>query len=71
MQTVALAPITYGVYGGFDYGRVWQPNEKSNKWHTSQGLGIWASVGNYLAFNAGFFNSAENNMIQVGFGFGF
>jgi hypothetical protein len=67
----ALAPITIGAYGGFDYGRVWQPNEDSNTWHTSQGLGLWASAGNYLAFNLGLFNSVEGNFLQFGFGFGF
>lgn len=67
----AVAPITVGLFGGFDYGRVWQPNEDSNTWHTSQGLGLWASAGNYLAINVGYFNSVEGNLIQFGFGFGF
>lgn len=66
----ALAPITLGVYGGFDYGRVWHPDFDSNRWHTSQGGGLWFSIGNYVSFNAGFFNSTEDNMVQVGFGFG-
>ncbi len=67
----ALAPVTMGVYGGFDYGRVWQPDEDSNQWHTSQGVGLWIGVGNYLGFNAGAFHSSEDIMVQVGFGFGF
>ncbi|QLG47212.1 hypothetical protein HYG79_06190 [Costertonia aggregata] len=67
----ALAPVTIGAYGGFDYGRVWQPNEGSNIWHTSQGVGLWASAGNYLAFNLGYFNSVEGNLFQFGLGFGF
>jgi len=67
----AVAPITIGVYGGFDYGRVWQPNNLSGVWHTSQGIGFWASGVNFLVVNAGFFNSVEGNIIQVGFGFEF
>jgi hypothetical protein len=67
----ALAPVTVGAFGGFDYGRVWQLNEESNTWHTSQGVGIWASAGNYLAFNLGYFNSVEGNLFQFGLGFGF
>jgi len=67
----ALAPVTVGAFGGFDYGRVWQPNEDSNTWHTSQGVGVWASAGNYLAFNLGYFNSVEGNLFQFGLGFGF
>ena len=71
-RTVTLvAPVTYGIYGGFDYGRVWQPGEDSSVWHTSQGGGIWISGFNFLAFNLGYFNSREGNMFHVGFGFGF
>ncbi|MEJ1222515.1 hypothetical protein [Sediminicola sp. 1XM1-17] len=67
----AVAPITIGMYGGFDYGRVWLDNDTSNKWHTSQGGGFWISGYRFLAFNIGFFNSVEGNQVQVGFGFGF
>lgn len=67
----AVAPITVGVYGGFDYGRVWAPNDVSNVWHTSQGLGVWASGLDFLTFNAGYFNSVEGNLFQIGFGFEF
>ncbi|MGY8914189.1 MAG: ShlB/FhaC/HecB family hemolysin secretion/activation protein [Flavobacteriales bacterium] len=67
----AVAPITIGMYGGFDYGRVWINNDDSNQWHTSQGGGLWISGYRFLAFNLGFFNSVEGNMVQVGFGFGF
>ncbi|WP_378185157.1 ShlB/FhaC/HecB family hemolysin secretion/activation protein [Aquimarina sp. W85] len=67
----AVAPITFGVYGGFDYGRVWVNNDDSNTLHTSQGGGLWISGLNALAFNIGVFNSEETNMVQVGFGFGF
>jgi hypothetical protein len=66
-----VAPITVGVYGGFDYGRVWNPNEDSNIWHTSQGVGLWASGYNFLSLNLGYFNSSEGNMVQFGFGFDF
>lgn len=64
----AVSPVTIGVYGGFDYGRVWQPNEESNVWHTSQGGGLWISSLKALTFNIGYFNSKESNLIQVGFG---
>ncbi len=67
----AIAPITIGAFGGFDYGRVWQPNEQSNIWHTSQGIGFWASGFNFLSANVGVFNSKEGNLIQFSFGFQF
>ncbi|WP_420592882.1 hypothetical protein [Robiginitalea biformata] len=66
-----VAPVTVGLYGGFDYGRVWNPGESSGVWHTSRGGGFWISGFNYLAFNIGYFNSREGNFFQVGFGFGF
>jgi outer membrane protein assembly factor BamA len=28
-----FAPISYGVFSGFDYGRVWLKNENSDQWH--------------------------------------
>ncbi len=67
----ALAPITVGVFGGFDYGRVWSPGDASVVWHTSQGGGVWVSGYNFLSLSAGVFNSVEGNIVQVGFGFGF
>lgn len=66
-----VAPITVGMYGGFDYGRVWQPNQKSNVWHTSQGIGIWASGLDFITLNLGVFSSNENTLVQFGFGFEF
>ncbi|MGB5553188.1 MAG: ShlB/FhaC/HecB family hemolysin secretion/activation protein, partial [Flavobacteriaceae bacterium] len=67
----AVTPVTIGLYGGFDYGRVWQPDESSNVWHTSQGIGLWVGTANYLGLNAGVFNSVEGTFVQFGFGFGF
>lgn len=67
----AVSPVTVGIYGGFDYGRVWLDDESSNVWHTSQGGGIWISSLKALTFKAGYFNSKENNMVQVGFGLSF
>ncbi len=67
----AVSPVTVGIYGGFDYGRVWQENDVSNIWHTSQGGGFWISSLQALTFNIGYFNSVENNLVQVGFGLSF
>ncbi|MDC6389020.1 ShlB/FhaC/HecB family hemolysin secretion/activation protein [Maribacter sp. PR1] len=63
----AVSPVIIGMYGGFDYGRVWSSNESSNVWHTSQGGGLWISSLKALTFNIGYFNSKEGNMVQVGF----
>jgi hypothetical protein len=66
-----VAPVTMGLYGGFDYGRVWQPNEDSAIWHSSKGVGFWVSSLNFITANLGVFNSKEGNLIQFGFGFQF
>ncbi|EDM43221.1 outer membrane protein [unidentified eubacterium SCB49] len=67
----SVIPINYGIYGGFDYGRVWLENENSDLWHTSQGGGIWLSGLNSFGLNAGYFTSKEGAQVQIGFGFGF
>ena len=66
-----VSPVTVGLYGGFDYGRVSVPDDSSQLWHTSQGLGFWISSLKALTFNAGYFNSKENNIVQVGLGLSF
>ncbi|OQD42258.1 hypothetical protein BUL40_10820 [Croceivirga radicis] len=67
----AITPVTIGLFGGFDYGRVWAKNKDSSIWHISQGGGIWVSTLKAFSFNLGYFNSKENNLIQVGFGIDF
>lgn len=36
----AVAPVTIGIFGGFDYGRVWIKNDTSNTWHNAVGGGL-------------------------------
>lgn len=67
----AVTPITIGVYGGFDYGRVWVSDDMSNTWHNSYGGGFWIGSLNALSINAGYFMSDEDAILQVGLGFGF
>ncbi len=67
----AVSPVTIGVFVGFDYGRVWHPDQSSGQWQTSQGGGLWISSLKALTFKIGYFNSKENNMVQVRFGIPF
>ncbi len=67
----AVVPITFGIFGGFDYGRVWLADDDSNVWHTSQGGGLWIGGLNSFGLNLGYFNSEDGNIVLVGFGFGF
>ena len=66
-----FAPIRYGVFGGFDYGRVWVPNEISDKWHQAYGGGIWINGVNLVTGQMSLFNSTDGLRFTAGLGFGF
>lgn len=66
-----LLPVTPGIFGGFDYGRVWFPNDSSDKWNNSYGGGFFINGADILSANIGLFNSADGLRFAFGFGFGF
>lgn len=66
-----LVPIQIGIFGGFDYGRVWLDGEDSNDWKTSYGGGLSIVGAEMLNVNVSLFNSVEGNYFKVGLGFGF
>ena len=37
----SIIPMSWGVYGAFDYGRVWLDNDTSDVWHTTPGGGAF------------------------------
>jgi len=65
----AFIPFTVGLYGGFDYGRVWQEGEYSRKWHTAAGGGIWVSALSSLSLQMALFNSTDGNLMSIGLNF--
>jgi predicted RNA-binding protein with PIN domain len=68
----SIIPMTYGILGGFDYGRVWLDGEKSNKWHHSFGGGIWLNGLNVITARITCFKSIDDDArIAFGLGFGF
>ncbi|WP_369753447.1 metallophosphoesterase [Flavobacterium sp. WC2409] len=68
----SIVPMTYGVLGGFDYGRVWLDEEKSNKWHQSFGGGLWLNGLNVITARLTYFKSPDDEgRITFGLGFGF
>ncbi len=67
----SILPTKYGLFGGFDYGRVWLPAEDSNRWHTSFGGGIFLNAADILSLTAALHNSEEGVRFAFGFGFGF
>ncbi|MGO4904358.1 metallophosphoesterase [Flavobacterium sp. W20_MBD1_R3] len=67
-----IIPMSYGILGGFDYGRVWQKGENSEKWHQSFGGGLWLNGLNVITARITYFKSAgEEARIVFGLGFGF
>jgi hemolysin activation/secretion protein len=65
-----IAPVRYGVFGGFDYGRVWIDNDNSEKWHQSYGGGLWINGINIITGQISVFNSTDGLRVAVGVGFG-
>ena len=66
-----ILPTAFGLYGGFDYGRVWNPNEDSNIWHASYGGGFFLDASGIASIRAAVFNSDDGIRISFGLGFGF
>ena len=66
-----LAPVRYGVYGGYDYGRVWLQNDNSQKWHQAVGAGLWLNGVNLLTAKMSVFVSEDGPRLVFGLGFGF
>ncbi|HTF21445.1 MAG TPA: metallophosphoesterase [Chryseolinea sp.] len=55
----SIVPFTVGLYGGFDYGRVWLKGERSEEWHNSYGGGLWFAPIDALVFSFGLFMPKE------------
>ena len=66
-----LLPLSVGLYGGFDYGRVWLPNQDSNQWHTSYGGGFFLNGADLISANFALFSSDDGLRFAFGVGFGF
>ena len=66
-----ILPGTYGISGGFDYGRVWLENDTSDKWHNDFGGSFWISGLETFTLNAGYYASDDGGIISVLFGFAF
>jgi hypothetical protein len=68
-------PVTYGMFAGFDHGRVWLKNDTSHNWHYSYGGGIWLAPVDVLTLSVGAYlpkEKAEQKpriAFQLGFAF--
>ena len=66
-----LLPLSLGVYGGFDYGRVWVDNEDSKRWNNSYGGGLWFDGAEMLTARFALFQSDDGSRFEFGLGFRF
>ncbi|MBT8264033.1 MAG: phosphoesterase, partial [Muriicola sp.] len=66
-----LLPTSIGLYGGFDYGRVWLPGEESDTWHYSYGGGVFFNGSDIMSATLSLFQSDDGPRFAFGFGFGF
>ena len=73
-----LLPLNIGIYGGFDYGKVWlHPDTFVNRinnldeFNISYGGGIFFNAANMISGNVAAFNSEDGIRISVNFGFAF
>ncbi|MCV6630050.1 MAG: metallophosphoesterase [Flavobacteriaceae bacterium] len=66
-----LLPLRLGVFGGFDYGRVWHPSETSNTWHQSYGGGMFVTLAEMVSTNFSLFTGEEGSRFALTFGFAF
>lgn len=66
-----ILPMQVGVFGGFDYGRVWVDNDTSKKWNNSIGGGFWVNAADMLSARFSLFNSNDGARFAFGVGFRF
>ncbi|WP_026977025.1 metallophosphoesterase [Flavobacterium tegetincola] len=67
----SLIPAQYGVFAGYDSGRVWLAETNSNKWHNSIGGGIWLNGVKVVTGKVSYFHGEDGGRFSVGLGFGF
>ncbi|NNK70455.1 MAG: phosphoesterase [Flavobacteriaceae bacterium] len=73
----SVIPVELGIYGSFDYGRIWVDNElvtntafNENALNTSFGGGVFFNMIDTIAANFGLFNSDDGLRFAFSFGFG-
>ncbi len=66
----SIAPLTYGILGGFDYGRVWIDGPDSEQWHHDFGGGIWINTVKIFTARLTVFK-APQEIARVSFGLNF
>lgn len=66
-----FTPLDYGVFVGFDHGRVWYPDEDSKRWHSSYGGGVWLTLFRNFTGKFSYFASKDDGRFTFQLGMGF
>ncbi|UYW02506.1 metallophosphoesterase [Flavobacterium agricola] len=66
-----IAPMEFGIYFGYDIGKVWKYSDPSKKWHSSYGTGIWLSIFDALTGHVAYFKGSDGGRVTGGIGFRF
>ncbi|MEO2053108.1 MAG: ShlB/FhaC/HecB family hemolysin secretion/activation protein [Allomuricauda sp.] len=61
----AILPISFGIYGGLDYGRVWVENDSSHRWHTTPGGGLFFNLAGFTTANVAYFSSKDGGRLNI------
>ena len=73
-----ILPLNVGIYGGFDYGRLWvndnlvdDPSYNLSRWNTSVGGGVFFNAADMISATLAAFNSKDGIRIAFTMGFNF
>ena len=68
LQVRGMVAFSFGIYGSFDYGRVWYEGDdaSADKWHTAFGGGIFIVPLGVTAFRIGYITSENDHQINLG-----
>lgn len=61
-------PLQFGVFGGFDVGRVWANVPESSQWQNDYGVGFWVNGADLFSGTFNFFHSDDGFWFSFGFG---
>jgi predicted phosphohydrolase len=67
----SFIPVKYGVFGGYDYGRVWLQDDTSKKWHQSAGGGIFINGVDAVTARLSYFSGDDGGRFAAALGFSF
>lgn len=62
-----VIPLQFGIFGGFDVGRVWSNLPESSKWHNDYGGGFWVNAADLFSGTFNFFQSEDGFWFSFGF----